>query len=78
MRNRYISAPMLTVDDILRLLRKECDRAGSVRAWADAHDISEIYVGQVLRGDRTAGPKILEALCLERVYRKVPPKRRKK
>lgn len=41
--------------------------AGNQTAWASAHDMSQTYVSDVLRGNKAPGIKMLNALGLERV-----------
>ena len=63
----------MTEADVLKLLRKSCDEAGTVRAWALANSVSPQYVGDVLVGKRSIGPAILKALGIEAVttYRRI-------
>jgi hypothetical protein len=63
----------VTEDDVLRLLGKACEDAGSDRQWAIAHDLSAQYVGDVRRKKRPIGPAILKALNIEAVttYRRI-------
>lgn len=51
---------------VLALLRERVDAAGSQRAWASAHGLSHSYVGEVLRGSRAPGARVLHALGLRR------------
>jgi hypothetical protein len=62
----------MTTDDVLRRLRRECDKAGTQAAWAKAAGVSGAYVNDVLQRRREPGDKILRALGLVRVvaYRK--------
>lgn len=55
------------------LLRRECDQAGSQKAWADKHGLSGAYVSDVLQGRRDIGDSIVKALGLraETVYRRI-------
>lgn len=64
---------VMTEDDVRDLLRKSCDKLGSVRAWAIENDCSAQYVGDVLNGGRSPGPAILKGLGLEAVttYRRI-------
>lgn len=60
----------------MRLLRRECEKAGSQAAWARAHGLTPAYVSDILAGNRgggIVGDGILRALGLERVvtYRRV-------
>jgi hypothetical protein len=51
---------------VLRLLRAACKEAGSQNNWAKQHRVSQQYLNHVLNGHRRPGPRILEALGLER------------
>lgn len=62
-----MTAPLLTADDIRARLRAEVEAAGSQRAWALMHGVSEQYVSDALIGRRRVGALILRALGLERV-----------
>jgi hypothetical protein len=64
-RNAY-QDPM-NLDELRMLLRRRCDKAGSVRAWALKHGVSPVYVGNVLAGKRGPGKALLDALGLVRV-----------
>lgn len=57
------------------MLQEACVKAGSQRAWAKAHSVSEAYVSDVLSGRREMGESIAAALSLERVvtYRLTEP-----
>lgn len=57
----------LTLDDVIALLKKRCEEAGSQRAFAIDSEISPQYITDVLRGKREPGAMILEALRLEKV-----------
>ena len=58
---------MLTEKQLRKILREECRKAGSQKAWAEARDISGGYVGDVLHGRREPGEKVLAALGYRRV-----------
>lgn len=47
-------------------LVSEVEAAGSARAFARRAGVSDIYVGDVIRGRRKPGPKILAAIGIER------------
>jgi hypothetical protein len=49
------------------LLRKACEEAGSLRAWAREHQLSAAFVSDVLLGRRNVGPAICAALGLTRI-----------
>lgn len=48
------------------MLRAAVRAAGGINAWSRGADISAVYVGDVLRGTKGPGEKILRALGLER------------
>jgi DNA-binding transcriptional regulator YdaS (Cro superfamily) len=60
-------------EQLISLLRKECERAGSQRAWAQANGLSAVYVSDVLSGKRAPAGRILAALGVEAVidYRRI-------
>ena len=51
---------------VLNQLRLECDLAGSQRAWAQRHYISESYLGDVLSGRREPADRICAILGFTR------------
>ncbi len=57
----------MTASEVRDLLRKACDRAGGIRAWARERELSAAYVSDVLLGRREPGPSICEAFGLEAV-----------
>ena len=57
----------MTQNDVRELLRKACDKAGSVRRWAMDHELSNSYVSRVLQDGEAPGASILEALSLEKI-----------
>lgn len=57
----------MTEADILRMLLRECRRAGTQAEWAKAQGLSATYVSDVLKGRRAPGDSILSALGFERV-----------
>ena len=63
---------LLGPEDVIELLIKECDAEGSIRQWADMHNIHASLIDAVIVGHRGPGPKLLKALGLEKVtgYRK--------
>ncbi len=52
--------------EVLALLRAECEKAGSQRAWARRHKLSAAYVSDVLLGRREPAESICRALGLKR------------
>ena len=63
----------MTLDDVLRKLARECDKAGGQATWAVSAGMSAAYVSDVLNKRREPGAKVLAALGLEKVvgYRRV-------
>lgn len=64
----------MTREEVLQLLRKECEQEGSQVNFARKHKLSPAYVHDVLtQRTHALGPKILAALGLERVdnYRRI-------
>ena len=53
--------------DVIALLKKRCEDAGSQRAFAETNGISPQYITDVLRRKREPGAMILDALGLEKV-----------
>ncbi len=60
---------VLTADQVREIVRSECQKAGSAKAWAEAHEISRSILVMFLRGERPVTWTIERALKLERVYR---------
>ena len=58
----------LSHDQVLMLLRKR-QGSRSLRAYAKELGITVAYLSKVLRGEMGIGPKLLEAMQLEAVYR---------
>lgn len=58
---------MLNTQDILKRLLAAVEQAGSQKAFALRHGLSEQYVSDVIRGRRELGQKILDALGVERI-----------
>lgn len=63
---------MMDLLDVCRMLRAECAKAGSQKAWAEAHGMSPAYVCDVLRARREPGDAILAALGLVKVTKYAP------
>ena len=61
--------------DPIAVLRQRVADAGTAKRFAEAHGVSAQHVGDVLRGHRTPGPRMLAILGLTRVttYRETPP-----
>lgn len=68
----------MTESEVIALVRRKVDEAGSMREYARQTGVTVSYVSDLLNGRRAPGPKILGPLGIERVkvvdYR---PKRRK-
>lgn len=58
---------MITRDELTARIQAAVKVAGSQRALAKQWDVSPSYVTDLLRGLRDPGPKILDALGIERV-----------
>lgn len=54
------------MNEALEAIREAIAAAGSQKAFAEAHKLSAPYVSDVLNGNREPGPRILEAVGLER------------
>lgn len=61
--------------DPIAILRRHVADAGTQQRFAQAHGVSAQHVGDVLRGYRAPGPKLLAILGLTRVttYERTPP-----
>ena len=59
---------------VRRLLGRECKKLGSIRAWAEEHGFSAMFVSDVINGRRAPGKRMLDILGLERervvIYRR--------
>ena len=62
------SARLLNLQDVIRLLRSEVERAGSQRAFARKAGVNVSVVSKTLRGMILPSEKILRALRLRIVY----------
>jgi transcriptional regulator with XRE-family HTH domain len=62
------SARLLKLQDVLRLLRSEVERAGSQRAFARKAGVNVSVVSKTLRGMVLPSKKILRALRLRILY----------
>ena len=69
---------MISTTEMRRLLREACKAAGSQRAWAKAHRMSDAYVSDCLAGRREPGDSIARALGYRPVTMYEPAKRRGK
>ena len=52
----------MRIADVRKLLDRLCAKAGGKRAFAQAHDLDETYVSQVIRGLRPPSDRICKAL----------------
>ena len=59
---------LLNLNDVIRLLRSEVERAGSQRAFARKADVNVSVVSKTLRGIVLPSKKILGALKLRVAY----------
>lgn len=57
----------LTLKEVVALLRKRCEEAGTQKAFAESHGVSPQYVADVLRMKREPGEAMLGALGLRKV-----------
>lgn len=58
---------MLDEHDVIERLRVAVDQAGGQRAFARSIGVTAAYVNDMLRGRRSVGAKVLDALGIERV-----------
>lgn len=58
---------MLSEHEVIVRLRAAIQAAGSQKAFAQQHRISQQYISDVLAGRRKPGQKILDALGIEQV-----------
>lgn len=58
---------MLNEQDMMERLRAVIQTAGSQKAFAVTHKLSQQYISDVLSGRRGVGPRILRAIGLEQV-----------
>lgn len=56
--------PYLTKDEVLNLIREECEKAGGQTAWAKKIGIMPNRVGFVVRGKVNPSDEMLKALKL--------------
>lgn len=54
-------------EELREHLRAVCDAAGSQKLWAHAHEFSQAYVSDVIRGRSVPSPKLLKVLGLKKV-----------
>lgn len=57
----------MNAQEIMAILHKACEEAGSQAAWAKAHGISPSHVSDVLRGRRELAGKLLDILGFDRI-----------
>lgn len=57
----------MTRDEVVAEVRRAVERAGSQKAWAKVAGVTVQHVNDVLSGHRGPGPKVLDALGLEKV-----------
>lgn len=58
---------LVTEQQVIERLRAACEKAGSQKAFAEAHGFTAGYVHDVLHARRPPADRILDALGLERV-----------
>ncbi|MCE4224052.1 transcriptional regulator [Methylobacterium sp. C25] len=59
----------LTREEVIARLRRQIADRGSQQDWARAAGVSPTYLGDVLKGRRVPGDRILLALGVQRVER---------
>ena len=52
----------MDTNQVIELLKKACAKAGSQKAWARAHGLSQAYVSDVLQRKRGISDSVAEAL----------------
>ncbi|MBI5304068.1 MAG: transcriptional regulator [Chloroflexi bacterium] len=57
----------MTRDDVVQLLKRKVEKAGTQVAIAREFGVTEAYISDVLHGKRSPGEKILDGLGLRRV-----------
>lgn len=57
----------MTEEELRKEIRKEYEKAGSYKAFADQIGISPSHVGDLVHGRRRAGKKVLKAMGLKRL-----------
>ena len=57
----------MTRDELVKLLQRKVQRAGTQAALAEELGVTAVYLGDVLLGKREPGPKLLNALGFRRV-----------
>lgn len=57
----------MTLDDVLKILAAECERAGSQTAWGAALGYNRRVISDVLARRRPPSDRMLAALGLEKV-----------
>lgn len=64
----------MTADELRKRVWTACEAAGSRRAFAKAHGISPVYLGEILNGTREPGPLLLRVMGYRKrvVYEPVP------
>ena len=62
-----MGATMLDREQVTRLLKMECVKAGGQKVWAARHHLSPQYVWDVLKQRRELGPSIMQSLGLKKV-----------
>jgi hypothetical protein len=60
---------MMNDTELLLLMQKRVDQAGSIAAWAAAHGLSSSYAHDVLRNRALPGKRILDALGVRRIVK---------
>jgi len=61
-----LSTPTYDTAQVRDLLRKTCEKAGSVAKWATENKFSCNFIYDVIKGVRPVSPRLAESLGLER------------
>ena len=59
--------PTPAEERVIALLKEKTAEAGSMRSFAEQHDLCHTYVSDVAKGSKPPGPRILVALGLAKV-----------
>jgi hypothetical protein len=62
MSKRFAERHEMKLADVQRLLKRQCEQAGGLSAFAAAHGLTRQYISYVLKGQRSPGRKLQDAL----------------
>ena len=57
----------MTEDDVLAILKEECEKAGGQKTWSSAHCLSRVHINEILNRRARIGEKVARALGLGRM-----------